>query len=56
VQGNGTPPDQALAVHDNIVAEIVNRSVQFFQSDGTPLTNPIRGAEFFLTEGFGGRR
>jgi hypothetical protein len=43
-------------VHDNIVAEIVNRSVQFFQSDGTPLTNPIRGAEFFLTEGFGGRR
>jgi hypothetical protein len=39
-------------VHDNIVAEIVNRSVQFFQSDGTPLTNPIRGTEFFLTEGF----
>jgi hypothetical protein len=38
-------------VHNNIVAEIVNRSVRFFQSDGTPLTNPIRGTEFFLTEG-----
>ena len=52
VGGNGTPPDQGLAVHDNIVAEIVNRSVQFFKSDGTPLTNPIRGSVFFLAEGF----
>ena len=52
VGGNGTPPDQGLAVHDNIVAEIVNRSVQFFRSDGTPLTNPIQGSVFFLTEGF----
>jgi hypothetical protein len=51
VGGNGTPPDQGLAVHDNIVAEIVNRSVQFFKSDGTPLTNPIRGSAFFLAEG-----
>jgi hypothetical protein len=53
VGGNGNPPDQGLAVHDNIVAEIVNRSVQFFKSDGTPLTNPIEGTVFFLAEGFG---
>jgi hypothetical protein len=52
VGGNGSPPDQGLAVHDNIVAEIVNRSVQFFKSDCTPLTNPIRGSVFFLAEGF----
>src|ERR1700724_1112888 len=52
VGGNGTPPTQGLAVHDNIVAEIVNRSVQFFKSDGTPLTNPIRVSAFFLAEGF----
>jgi hypothetical protein len=51
VGANATPPDQGLAVHDNIVAEIVNRSVQFFKSDGTPLTNPILGSVFFLTEG-----
>jgi hypothetical protein len=52
VGGNGAPPGQGLAVHDNIVAEIVNRSVQFFKSDGTPLTNPIWGSVFFLAEGF----
>jgi hypothetical protein len=51
VGGNANPPDQGLAVHDNIVAEIVNRSVQFFKSDGTPLTNPILGSVFFLAEG-----
>jgi hypothetical protein len=52
VGGNGTPPTQGLAVHDNIVAEIVNRSLQFFKSDGTPLTNPIRVVAFFLADGF----
>jgi hypothetical protein len=52
VGGNGSPPTQGLAVHDNIVAEIVNRSVQFFKSDGTPLTNPIRNSAFFLAEDF----
>jgi hypothetical protein len=52
VGGNGSPPTQGLAVHDDIVAEIVNRSVQFFKSDGTPLTNPIRVSTFFLAEGF----
>jgi hypothetical protein len=51
VGANATPPDQGLAVHDNIVAEIVNRSVQFFKSDGTPLTSPIRSSAFFLAEG-----
>jgi hypothetical protein len=51
VGGNANPPDQGLAVHDNIIAEIVNRSVQFFKSDGAPLTNPILGSVFFLTEG-----
>jgi hypothetical protein len=51
VGANATPPDQGLAVHDNLVAEIVNRSVQFFKSDGTPLTNPIEGSVFFLAEG-----
>src|ERR1700719_1767606 len=51
VGANATPPDQGLAAHDNIVAEIVNRSVQFFKSDGTPLTNPIRNSAFFLAEG-----
>src|ERR1700730_10230299 len=51
VGGNAKPPDQGLAVHDNIVAEIVNRSVQFFKSDGTPLTDPILGSVFFLAEG-----
>jgi hypothetical protein len=52
VGGNGSPPTQGLAVHDDIVAEIVNRSVQFFKSDGTPLTNPIRVVAFFLADGF----
>jgi hypothetical protein len=52
VGGNGTPPTQGLAVHDNIVAEIVNSSLQFFKSDGTSLTNPIRNSAFFLAEGF----
>src|SRR6516164_1007365 len=45
------PPDQGLAVHDSVVAEINNILVQFFQSDGTPLTNPIAASAFFLAEG-----
>jgi hypothetical protein len=52
VGGNGSLPTQGLAVHDNIVAEIVNFSLQFFKSDGTPLTNPILNSAFFLAEGF----
>jgi len=51
VGANGSLPTQGLAVHDNIVAEIVNFSLQFFKSDGTPLTNPIRNSAFFLAEG-----
>jgi hypothetical protein len=50
VGANGSLPTQGLAVHDNIVAEIVNFSLQFFKSDGTPLTNPIRNSAFFLAE------
>jgi hypothetical protein len=42
------PPDQGLAVHDNVVAEINNLLLQFFKSDGTPLTNPISASAFFL--------
>jgi hypothetical protein len=45
------PPDQGLAVHDNVVAEINNLLVQFFKSDGTPLTNPIAASAFFLAQG-----
>jgi len=52
VGGNGSLPTQGLAVHDDIVAEIVNFSLQFFKTDGTPLTNPIRNTAFFLAEGF----
>ena len=44
------PPDQGLAVHDNVVAEINNLLVQFFKSDGTPLTNPIAASAFFLAD------
>jgi hypothetical protein len=44
------PPDQGLAVHDNAVAEINNILLQFFKSDGTPLTNPIAASAFFLAE------
>jgi hypothetical protein len=43
------PPDQGLAVHNNVVAEINNLLLQFFKSDGTPLTNPIATSAFFLT-------
>ena len=42
------PPDQGLAVHDDVVAEINNNLLQFFKSDGTPLTNPIAAFAFFL--------
>lgn len=44
------PPDQGLAVHDNVVAEINNLLIQFFKSDGTPLTNPIAAFAIFLTD------
>jgi len=44
------PPDQGLAVHDNVVAEINNVLLQFFNSDGALLTNPIAASAFFLAE------
>jgi len=45
------PPDQGLAVHNDVVAEINNVLLQFFNSDGTLLTNPISASAFFLAEG-----
>jgi hypothetical protein len=42
------PPDQGLADHNDVVGEINNFVVQFFKSDGTPLTNPIATSAFFL--------
>jgi len=45
------PPDQGLAVHDNVVVEINNLLVQVFKSDGTPLTSPIAASAFFLAQG-----
>lgn len=47
VIGEIEPPDQGLAVHNDVVAEINNNLVQFFNSDGTPLTNPIAASAFF---------
>jgi hypothetical protein len=44
------PPDQGLAVHDNVVAEINNLLLQFFKSDGAPLTNPMAASAFFLAD------
>jgi hypothetical protein len=51
VIGEIEPPDQGLAVHNDVVAEINNNLVQFFNSDGTALTNPIAASAFFLAEG-----
>jgi len=51
VIGEIEPPDQGLAVHNDVVAEINNNLVQFFNTDGTPLTNPIAASAFFLAEG-----
>ena len=45
------PPDQGLAIHDDVVGEINNVLLQFFNSDGTLLTNPIAASAFFLAQG-----
>jgi len=45
------PPDQGLAVHNDVVAEINNVLLQFFNSDGTLLTNPISASAFFSSRG-----
>lgn len=40
------PPDQGLAVANNVVGEIVNNTIQFFRS-GQPLTQPVANYVFF---------
>ncbi len=40
------PPDQGLAVNNGVVGEIVNNTIQFFQS-GKPLTSPVANSMFF---------
>jgi hypothetical protein len=45
------PPDQGLAVNNNVAAVINNQAVQFFNAaNGTPLTTPISAASFFLED------
>jgi hypothetical protein len=42
------PPDQGLAVNNNVVAEINNNVVRFFNATtGAPLTGPIATSAFF---------
>ena len=48
VGGNGTPPTQGLAVHDNIVAEIVNSSLQFSLVAPQVLFDPNSKRWYFL--------
>ena len=44
--GELEPPDQGMAVDHGVVGEIVNNTIQFFQS-GQPLTAPLNNATFF---------
>jgi hypothetical protein len=47
------PPDQGLAVNNNVVAEINNDVTRFFDATtGAPLTGPIANSTFFLASGF----
>ena len=44
------PPDQGLAVHNNVAAEITNNTVRFFNaSTAAALTGPIANSAFFGT-------
>jgi hypothetical protein len=46
--GESEPPDQGLAVNNNVVAEINNNVVRFFNATtGAPLTGPIATSAFF---------
>lgn len=48
--GELEPPDQGLAVNSNVVAEINNEVLQFFNArSGVPLTLPIALPSFFLS-------
>jgi hypothetical protein len=47
------PPDQGLAVHNNVAAEINNNVVRFFNATtGAGLTAPMANAAFFNAAGF----
>ena len=49
-RGELEPPDQGLAVHNNVAAELNNNIVQFFNaSTGAALTGPIANSAFFGT-------
>ena len=46
--GEGEPPDQGLAVNNNVVAEINNNVTRFFNATtGAPLTGPMANSAFF---------
>ncbi|MGH6853691.1 MAG: hypothetical protein ACREDJ_10965, partial [Methylocella sp.] len=47
------PPDQGLAVNNNVAAEINNVVLRFFNATtGAPLTPPISLGSFFITNAF----
>ena len=47
------PPDQGLAVNNNVAAEINNNVTRFFDATtGAALTGPIANSAFFLASGF----
>lgn len=52
-QSEVEPPDQGLAVNNNIAAEINNNVTRFFDATtGAALTGPIANSAFFLASGF----
>jgi hypothetical protein len=47
------PPDQGLAVHDNVAAEINNNVVRFFNATtGAAMTAPMANSAFFNATGY----
>lgn len=47
IGGDLEPPDQGLAVNNGEVVEIINNSLQIFNSAGVAITNPLNTAKFF---------
>ena len=46
--GDSEPPDQGLAVNNNVLAEINNNVIRFFNATtGAPLTGPMANSAFF---------
>jgi hypothetical protein len=54
VTGSETePPDQGLAVNNNVAAEHINLMIRFFNATtGAPMTGPIADFRFFLVPAF----